>query len=151
MATHYNELNLGYSLTLMTSLGNKEKPISVDLRFKSNSQWDFARFFLHAVTTGFFKPGDLLVLDNAHIHFGEDTAPMISKLTRAYQIRILHLPTYSCELNPCELVFSYIKGLIRRNRDYTRPFWLEIIQALAEVNILHLYTWYEKCLTLLRS
>ena len=130
----------------MTSLASVENPISVDLRFKSNTQFDFFAFVAHAIETKFLIAGDVLIVDNARIHFAEETAEPMDLLLRSHGIRILHLPTYSCELNPCELVFNFVKQEVRTNRDETKAFWTQIMAAVAQVNILHLFKWYEHCI-----
>lgn len=139
---------MGYSLTIMTSL-SVENPILLDLRYKSNTQFDFFLFVHHAIDSKFLLPGDVLVVDNARIHFAEETADVMDFMLRIHNIKILHLPTYSCELNPCELVFNFVKAQVRANRDEMKSFWVQILAAVAEVNILHLYLWYEKCINCL--
>lgn len=136
---------MGYSLTIMTSLA-LANPILMDLRYKSNTQFDFFAFVLYAIETKFLVAGDVLIVDNARIHFAEETAEPMDLILRAFGVQILHLPTYSCELNPCELVFNYVKHHVRTNRDEKKAFWTQIIAAVAEVNILHLYKWYDRCI-----
>jgi len=144
-ATRKAPLDMGYSLTIMTSL-SVENPILVDLRYKSNTQYDFFAFVAHAIESKFLVPGDVLVVDNARIHFAEETAEAMDFMLHVFGIRILHLPTYSCELNPCELVFNFVKHHARTNRDEGKAFWTQILAAVAEVNILHLYKWYDHCI-----
>jgi transposase len=44
------------------------------------------------------------------------------------------LPTYSPELNPCELLFAKAKYFLRYHRDGDR-FWVEIMKALATIRV----------------
>jgi len=45
----------------------------------------------------------------------------------------LFLPAYSPELNPCDLVFEFIKSWIRRNR-LPDPLWQQVMFVLAALN-----------------
>jgi transposase len=62
-------------------------------------------------------PGSVLVLDNASIHKGG----MIECLATGAGCRVLYLPPYSPDMNPIELIWSFVKGLVRRDgpRDET--------------------------------
>ena len=51
-------------------------------------------------------PGSVLVLDNASIHKGGN----IERLATGAGCRVLYLPPYSPELNPIELIWSFVKG-----------------------------------------
>ena len=63
------------------------------------------------------KPGDIVVLDNVGAH---KTAE-VRRLIRSAGARVLYLPPYSPDLNPIELAWSKLKGLLRdfgaRTRD----------------------------------
>ena len=55
-------------------------------------------------------PGSVLVLDNASIHKGGQIEPLA---TRA-GCRVLYLPPYSPDMNPIELIWSFVKRQVRR-------------------------------------
>lgn len=55
------------------------------------------------------EPGRVLVLDNARIHHGGQ----IEKIVQEAGCSLLYLPPYSPDLNPIELVWSWIKGRVR--------------------------------------
>jgi transposase len=55
-------------------------------------------------------PGSVLVLDNASIHKGGN----IERLATGAGCRVLYLPPYSPDLNPIELIWSFVKGQVRR-------------------------------------
>lgn len=55
-------------------------------------------------------PGSVLVLDNASIHKGG----AIEQLATRAGCRVLYLPPYSPDLNPIEMVWSFVKRLVRR-------------------------------------
>ena len=58
-------------------------------------------------------PLSVLVMDNAHIHHGDE----ILELADCFSIRIEYLPPYSPDLNPIEEAFSQVKTYICRNND----------------------------------
>jgi transposase len=63
------------------------------------------------------KPGDIVVLDNVGAHRTAE----VRRLIRSAGARVLYLPPYSPDLNPIELAWSKLKGLLRdfgaRTRD----------------------------------
>ena len=83
---------------------------------------DFLTFVLELCGSGFFRRGDYFILDNSRIHYAEEIQEEIDDLLNAYGVTMVFLPTYSPELNPCELVFAQAKYWLRRNRDGTLPF-----------------------------
>ena len=56
-------------------------------------------------------PGSVLVLDNARIH----TGGTIERLATGAGCRVLYLPPYSPDLNPIELIWSFVKRQVRRD------------------------------------
>ena len=93
------------------------------------------------------ETGDHLVLDNASVHVGADTVDMIDALCKAAGIRIVFLPTYSPELDPCELVFGWVKNKMRNTYFPSRSaFWLKIIKTLAQVKPSMVKSFYDHSL-----
>ena len=90
-------------MTLMTTLSG-DRPILFDLREQSNTQFDFLNFLCFLIEEGHLMEGDWLVCDNGIVHVGSDTLDVVFDLLEASSIHLLFLPTYSPELNPCELV-----------------------------------------------
>ena len=69
--------------------------------------------------------------DNASIHFAAEVALPLSELFDTAGVRLVFLPAYSPELNPCELVFAQVKnGLRRRRRGDGTPFWVGTAPAV---------------------
>jgi len=62
---------------------------------------------------GAFEPGDVLVLDNAPIHTAKACLPVILRIMTEAGVSIQFLPSYSPELNPCELVFARMKRFMQ--------------------------------------
>jgi hypothetical protein len=121
--------------------------VFLDLRDDGmNTAADFFDFVVGAVQAGFLVPGDVLVADNAKVH----TAPMMTIMLRSFldplNIFLLYLPTYSPELNPCELVFAQVKNGIRRDRDTTKPWLDEIYDRFQAITEEELFAMYRHCL-----
>ena len=91
--------------------------------------------------------GDFFICDNASIHKAEEIAEPLSDLLSNNGIRLVFLPTYSPELNPCELVFAQVKAYLRRNRE-DGPFWEDVVKAFAEVTVENVREYYGHCLVL---
>eukprot|EP01129_Flabellula_baltica_P007609 TRINITY_DN297_c0_g1_i1.p1 TRINITY_DN297_c0_g1~~TRINITY_DN297_c0_g1_i1.p1 ORF type:complete len:311 (+),score=42.82 TRINITY_DN297_c0_g1_i1:1351-2283(+) len=109
-----NRLGQTFSLTLITSLVH-DPPYYFEIREQSNTQWDFFSFVTDSILEYFLVPGDFLVVDNATVHLGRDMIGELLPRLDALDIRMVTLPTYSPELNPCELVFNVVKGYCRGN------------------------------------
>lgn len=138
-------LDLNYSLTLLTTLASAV-PFVVDLRWQSNNQWDFLNFLCVCIEDGHLCPGDVLVLDNASVHVGKETQELALQLLESNGIQLLYLPTYSPELNPCELVFGLVKNLLR-NFQTDSVLWKELLAALLTVSRDTLASFYARCLS----
>jgi len=91
--------------------------------------------------------GDWLICDNAAVHVGYDTVDPIFNLLQAYGIHLLFLPTYSPELNPCELVFSLIKTELRKLKKTGLSLWLATIYCASHVTMEHLISFYLNSVT----
>ncbi len=86
--------------------------------------------------------GSVIVLDNARFHHGGGIHALVEKAGCS----LLYLPPYSPDLNPIELVWSYIKNLVRswaprddeaRERDIQRAATLLPLQAATN--------WFKHC------
>jgi len=85
----------------------------IDIREESNSQWDFLNFIVECVEHNLLERGDYLILDNASIHKGRESSPALKSLLDVAGIHLVYLPAYSPELNPCELVWGFLKRKMR--------------------------------------
>jgi hypothetical protein len=73
---------------------------------RTNKAMDFFSCVIDMVETGALVTGDVLVLDNARIHWAYAIqAPLINFLYLV-GVQLMFLPTYSPELNPCEVTRS---------------------------------------------
>lgn len=72
---------------------------------------------------------------NAAVHVGYDTGATVFDLLAAYDIQLLFLPTYSPELNPCDLVFFLIKAELGKLKKSGLTFWLVTICCTSHVTM----------------
>jgi hypothetical protein len=143
------ELNLSYSLTLLTDLSTPANPFFLTLRSESNTEWDFLNFVVDAVEANRLVQGDILVVDNASIHFGGETWELLTTLLDTFGISYVFLPTYSPELNPCELVFAYVKNFLRNNREPDIPLYQLMLVAFVRLPYTMLLSFYHHCTQIL--
>jgi len=137
-----------YSITALTRLDSATQPIVLsEARETSNTQMDFIKFVYDCICNQHLVAGDILILDNASIHGGLDTFPILQDLLTAAQVKMVYLPSYSPELNPIELVFGYVKRFLRDRRG-DAPLLFEIICAFFLVDCRMLENFYSKCLSL---
>lgn len=136
------------SITLMTSLTEDDGiPFIFNYRIESNDQWDFLEFLLTACENGSLCFGDFLILDNAAVHGGMDSFELLMDIIEYFGIRLIYLPAYSPELNPCELVFSLMKQAIRGCPSSELPDILErVLQGLAVVTPSKVLAFYKHCI-----
>lgn len=55
------------------------------------------------------RPGDVVVMDNLTAH----KRPQVKRMIEAAGASVLYLPPYSPDLNPIEMIWSKVKGLLR--------------------------------------
>lgn len=133
-----------YSVTLLTSLSHG-LPVFVSTRKNSNNQVDFLKFVMAAVVAGYIKQGDILICDNASIHHGKLIQDDLKELQALVGFEMKFLPTYSPELNPCELVFNMVKGWLRRNKQEDADLQMSILEAFSFVTIDSMIRFYKHC------
>jgi len=134
VATSSEALDESYSLTILCHFrqhaSSLRLPVYAHIRKESNNQWDFFKFIVSAIWEGELNHGDFLIMDNASIHKAEDMIVQLDSLCSHFGITVLFLPAYSPELNPCELVFGWLKNYLRNNRHQEVPIWFEIVCLL---------------------
>jgi transposase len=139
-------LDESYSLTLLTTPANDVLPVVSELRFESNSQFDFRNFISYCIEKNYLKAGDWLILDNCRIHFAVDSFDSLMTLLRAAEVRVAFLPAYSPELNPCELVFAFVKNQLRNDDLTSLPLSIRMTIALAKIDSAMLFRMYRNCI-----
>ena len=89
--------------------------------------------------------GDVIVMDNARIHFAEATMDSLRLKLLVHGVHLARLPAYSMELNPCEDIFGYVKHLIREGAQ-SENLLGEVLQALRAVTPQLVHTYFENCI-----
>ena len=88
------------------------------------------------------RAGDIVILDNLRAHKSEQTIALIGQ-TGA---RVRFLPAYSPELNPIEMMWNKVKGLLRAAEARTQETLQEAIsKALASVSAQDARNWFTHC------
>lgn len=105
-----------YNCSAIIGLGEDQEPIFYDFRPNSNTQYDWYEFIVASVGANYLRPGDILILDNAAVHSGEDTIVEVLQFLEENGVDVRFLPTYSPELFSIELVFNIVKQHIKRRR-----------------------------------
>jgi len=134
-----------YTITVLTSLTNPSGFVCSDPRHETNTAADFLNFIITLVLEGHLVAGDVLVCDNASIHYSAEIQAPLDILLLFVGVRLLFLPTYSPELNPCELIFAQIKRHVRTNRT-SRHLLADVLTACTEVTWLNVLNYYGKCI-----
>lgn len=109
----------------------------------------FFEFLMSLFNLGVLSAGDILVLDNAPIHWPARLADATYSAFLARGAKIAFLPTYSPELNPCELIFSFVKSHVRRSNSGLSegyPFIVRVAKAFADVSRPLVLGCYSKCI-----
>ncbi len=141
-----NELGVSFTLTLLIDLANVQNPFFIDVREDSNTEWTFLLFLAELVEAKRVKPDDILALDNASIHFGNGTYELSTQLLESRGASFAFLPAYSPELNPCELVFAFVKHYIRAHRHPDDDLIKLVLQALSHIPYSMLLSFYDRCI-----
>jgi len=128
----------------------KDRPLLVDLREETNTQWDFVEVVEYAVESEFLCNGDYLVVDNACVHGGADSLQQLLRILYGAGVHLVFLPKYSPELNPCELVFNKMKNYLRYHRHRWNPIWMETLCGLAKITVVDLIKFYHECISVKR-
>ena len=102
------------TVTLLTSIDRRDDGVTIDVRVGTNDRYDFLKFILYCATKGVLCRGDVLVLDNASVHHAKDIHEYFLWILNEIGCFLLYMPTYSPELNPCELVFAQTKKHVSR-------------------------------------
>ena len=142
--TSPQDLDDRVSITLMTCL-DRSFPLFWNFTQETNDQYSFLKFILEAIEGNYLKCGDYLVMDNASLHFGSDIRQTLIDVLEANNISLTFLPTYSPELNPCELVFAFMKNYLRRHRNHQIPLLQSIIETLGKLSFGNVWDMYNHC------
>jgi len=134
-----------FSLTVVTDLRSPEGYFVSEPRESSNTAVDFLLFVAGLIENQVVRAGDVLIADNAKIHFAREVSGFLTRLLDRIHARLIFLPTYSPELNPCELIFGQVKNYIRHHRS-RGPYLVDLARAFASVNGRNVLKYYMKCI-----
>ena len=82
-------------------------------------------------------------MDNAAI---KDIRDVLVGMAQVFRVHIMFLPTYSPELNPCELVFQWVKAKLRLDNS-SEPLWKRAQFFFEQVTRDVMIQWYKHILT----
>jgi len=85
---------------------------------------------------------DILLMDNSSVH----KSKLVLDTLHDLNIKYLFQPRYSPDFNPIELLWSYMKSILRKLKARTREKLYEGINfALDSVTLEHIKNWFEHC------
>ena len=88
------------------------------------------------------RPGDIVVMDNLSCH---KTAE-VQRLIRSAGAEVRYLPAYSPDLNPIEMLFSKVKGLLRSAAARTVDALIDALgEALRAITPSDISGWFDHC------
>ena len=135
-----------YSITVMTSLTHPNGFVVSTPRIDTNTAETFFMYVIDLISNSDLVSGDILIVDNASIHYGADIRDALDALLGFCNIELIFLPTYSPELNPVELVFARLKHYIRHHRT-SRPLLADLADACNfAISWANIVSFYYKCL-----
>jgi transposase len=100
-----------------------------------------------AIEKNFLNERDILVLYNAAIHCSIYNSEILDYVLEIDNIKIVFLPTFSPEYNPCELIFGFIKNNIYRH-GIQGSIKNKIITSLNSLKQQNIKNFYKKCTTI---
>lgn len=91
--------------------------------------------------------GDYFVIDNCPIHCAESIFEHMLSLLTGAGVRLVFLPPYASDLNPCEFVFAWVKARLRRMRRHGAigagtSFLRLVAESFAVVPHEHMHSYY---------
>lgn len=104
-----------FTLTLLMDVSNQQAPLFITLNDGTNGGNHFLTFVCDAIQHGYVRAGDYLIVDNAPGHVSRETLHQVRAALAAVGADLVRLPTHSPELNPVELCFAFLKGLLGRH------------------------------------
>lgn len=100
------------------------------------------RAYVRQVLVPTLRAGDIVVMDNLSPHKSDQTLALIVDAGA----QVLFLPAYSPDLNPIEMMWSKVKGLLRSAQARTPADLITAIgQALARITPKDALNWFAHC------
>lgn len=137
------------NVLLLTSIEHGNAPLFYTINSGTNNAWSFLQFVIDAVYAGYVVNGDILVMDNASIHKSTRMCVHLDRVVALVGAHIVYLPAYAPELNPCEFVFGHMKHSLKWNPQPITPLPQRLVQALREVSVGNVLSFYKNCTSVL--
>jgi transposase len=85
---------------------------------------------------------DVLVLDNSSVH----TSKLVRAVLEGLGIKVAYLPVFSPDFNPVELMWAYMKSILRKLKARTEVALMDAtVQALDCVTPELIALWFKHC------
>ena len=97
-----------YSIVGFCGIDVRVTPFRYGISMNVNDAANFAQQVVLAIQAGWLLPGDILVLDNATIHYGGGNSDLEDWLWQYFRIFLLWLPARTPEWNPIELGWNIL-------------------------------------------
>jgi transposase len=101
---------------IISASPRKVSPVAYSVGRDNGNAASFLAFIEFLLARNWFEHGDVLIMDNASIHTGQEANIVEDLLWEAMQVLVVFLPTRSPELNPIELIFHILSRRIRSYR-----------------------------------
>lgn len=108
--------NSTFNMGVMTDLSSVRGFHILNVEAHAQDSFNFVAAMISAVRRGIVRNGSVVVFDNARIHSAEHMFDFVSELFSSVGALILFLPSYSPELQPCELLFGAVKNRLYRTK-----------------------------------
>ena len=105
-----------FNLISIIRLSGDEPPMHYSIGEENGTAASFTAYIELLISINWFKPGDVLIMDNAAIHTGREASIVADILWEFAQVVVVPLPTRSPELNPIELIFHILARWLRAYR-----------------------------------
>jgi len=137
--------NKTFNCGVMTSLRCPKGFVILNAEHTAQRSEHFIEAMVNAVERGIVVQGSVVVLDNAPTHMSMESLVFVYQLFETVGARLVLLPTYSPELNPCELLFAMIKNSLYKGRR-TGSLLEEVGRACQRVTWDNVFEMYHKCI-----
>lgn len=102
-----------YSIIGFCGINRNTQQLLFVIHDEKNNADSFSDAIVQALAEGFLQPGDILVLDNAAIHFKGTNNNLVDWMWDNHRVAIIPLPTRAPELNPIELSWRSLTSKLR--------------------------------------